>query len=284
MKSLENKLIVYDSNCKVCSSLRDIVLRFTSIPEAKVRAYADLTPEFNDYVDPEKFRNVMALIDTTGGKTIYGTEGIAYIFSSEYKIVNFLLGFKPLFNLFNFFYKTQAYNRYIIATPKSKFKCDCFPDRVVRYRISYIVMTLILSIFLTAMFGISLRNFFHGISMSDAAIQMLLMAGSGWVLQILAAMAVLREKALDYIGHLGSIMVAGLLILVPSMLFYSLTGILTPWLPAISVLISSAYMLYLHMSRVKYLEISQGWSVSWFLLLQSTALFWVYFFHVNQSL
>jgi hypothetical protein len=284
MKSLENKLIVYDSNCKVCSSLRDIVLRFTSIPEPKVRAYTDLTPDLNDHVDPEKFRNVMALIDTTGGKTIYGTEGIAYIFSSEYKILDFLLSFKPLFNLLNFFYKTQAYNRYIIATPKSQFKCDCFPDRVAKYRINYIVMTILLSIFLTAMFGISIRNFFTGISMSEAATQMLLMAGSGWVLQIVAAMVVLREKALDYIGHLGSIMVVGLLILVPSMLFYFLTGILTPWLPAISVLFSSVYMLYLHMSRVKYLEISQGWSVSWFLLLQSTALFWIYFFHVGQSL
>lgn len=284
MKTLENKLIVYDSNCKVCSALRDIVLRFTSISESKVLAYADLTPHLNDRVDPKKFRNVMALIDTTGGKTIYGTEGIAYIFSSEYKIVDFLLRFKPLFNLFNFFYKTQAYNRYIIATPKSKFKCDCLPDRVVKYRISYIVMTVLLSIFLTAMFGISLRKFFVEISMSEAAIQMLLMAGSGWVLQILAAMVVLREKALDYIGHLGSIMVVGLLILAPWMLFYSLTGILTPWLPAISVLLSSVYMLYLHMSRIKYLEISQGWSVIWFLLLQSTALFWVYFFHVNQPL
>jgi hypothetical protein len=284
MKSLKNKLIVYDSNCKVCSTFRDIVLRFTSIPESKVSAFVDLTPDLNEQVDPEKFRNVMALIDTTGGKTIYGTEGIAYIFSSEYKIVDFLLSFKPLFSLFDFFYKTQAYNRYIIAAPKSKFKCDCFPDRVVKYRISYIVMTLLLSIFLTAMFGISLRNFFTGISMSEGAIQMLLMAGSGWVLQILAAIVVLRQKALDYIGHLGSIMVVGLLILVPWMLFYSLTGILNPWLPAISVLLSSVYMLYLHMSRVKYLEISQGWSVSWFLLLQSTALFWVYFFHVNHSL
>lgn len=281
MKSLDKKLIIYDSNCKVCSSLRDVVLKFTAIPEEKIKAFKDLTPDLNAHVDPEKFKNVMALIDTSGGNTLYGAQGVAYIFSSEYKFIDFLLSFKPIFTLFNFIYKTQAFNRYIMATPKSNFKCDCFPDRVVKYRISYIVMALLISMFLTAMFGLSLRNFFTGVSPSSAAIQMLLMAGSGWVLQILLAIIILREKAVDYIGHLGSIMVVGLLILVPWILIYAATGILIPYLPGLSVVISSGYMLYMHIHRVRYLEISQGWTLSWFLLLQSTALYWIYFFHIK---
>lgn len=281
MTSLTNKLIIYDSNCKVCSSLRDVVLKFTSIPEERIKAYKDLEPDLSRNVDPEKFKNVMALVDMAGGSTIYGAEGVAYIFSSQYRIVGFLLRFKLLFNLFNFLYKTQAYNRYIIATPKSKFKCDCFPDRVVTYRISYIIMTLAIAILLTALFGISIRNFFTDISRTEAAKQMLLIAGTGWVLQILLAIISLRENALDYIGHLGSIMVVGLLILVPSMLFYPFTGILTPWVPAISVLISSAYMLYLHINRVKYLELSQAWTIIWFIFLQTTASFWIYLFHLK---
>jgi hypothetical protein len=223
----------------------------------------------------------MALIDTAGGRTIYGAEGVAYILSSQYKIVDLLFRFKPIFILFNFFYKTQAYNRYIIATPKSKFKCDCFPDRVAKYRISYIVMTLLMSIILTGLLGISLRNFFNDLSSAEAVVQMLLMAGTGWVLQILLAVMMLSDKALDYIGHLGSIMVVGLLILVPSMLFYAISGIMIPSLPAISVIVSSACMLYLHINRVRYLELSQGWTASWFLLLQSTAILWIYFFHLK---
>lgn len=281
MTSLANKLIIYDSNCKVCSSLRDLVLKVTSIPEETIKAYKDLEPDLSRKVDPEKFKNVMALIDTAGGSTIYGAEGVAYIFSSQYRIAAFLLGFKPLFNLFNFLYKTQAYNRYIIATPKSKFKCDCFPDKVLKYRISYIVMTLVIAVLLTALFGISLRNFFTDISRAEAATQMLLMAGTGWVLQILLAAISLRDQALDYIGHLGTIMVVGLLILVPSTLFYAFTGILTPWVPAISVFMSSGYMLYLHINRVKYLERSQTWTISWFLFLQITASFWIYIFHLK---
>lgn len=280
MKSIENKLIIYDSNCKVCSSLKDVILKFTSVPEEKVKAYGDLNTNLSKQIDPERFKNVMALIDTAGGNTLYGAEGVAYIFSSQYKVVDFLLRFKPLFRFFNFLYKILSYNRYIIATPKSAFQCDCFPDRIVKYRISYITIAVLVGIILTALFGISLKNFAN-ISSTEAAIQMLLMAGTGWVVQIGLAIIALRDKALDYIGHLGSIMVVGLVILVPSMLFSSLTGILTPWVPAISVMISTAYMLYLHINRARHLELSQRWTISWFVLVQATALFWIYFFYVK---
>lgn len=247
-------------------------------------AYRDLTPSLSQYVDPIRFRNGMALMDTTGKKTLYGPEGVAHIFSSQYRFLEFLLRFKPLFNLFAFFYKLLAYNRYIIATPKSKFICDCLPDRNVSYRLSYIIIAVTTSIILTALFGISLKNFFTGLTATDAAAQMLLMAGSGWALQILVAAILLKEKALDYVGHLSSIMVVGLLILIPSMLFHALTGILTAWVPVVSVMLSSIVMLYLHMSRIKYLDLSQGWTVGWFFFLQSTAVFWVYVFHLKPFL
>ena len=283
MKTLENKLIIYDSNCKVCTSFRNAILKVTSIPDSKIVAYKDLPVDLNQRVDPDKFKNEMALLDTTDGQTIYGAEGVAYIFSTQSRLINFLLQFKPVFHLFNFFYRVQANNRYIIATPKSKFKCDCLPDKIVRYRVSYIAMTVFLSVLLTMLFGISLAGLFSNLTAGEAAMQMLLMAGTGWVLQIILAITVLKEKALDYIGHLGSVMVAGLLILIPSMLL-SFLGVQTILIPAISVLVSSSYMLYLHIGRIKYLELSQGWSISWFLFLQATASFWVYFFHLNKLL
>ena len=142
-------------------------------------------------------------------------------------------------------------------------------------------MTLLISVSLTVMFGISLKDFFSGISTLDAAAQILLMAGTGWLIQILLAGFLLKEKAIDYVGHLGSIMVAGLLTLIPWMLFHAITGIQNFYLPAVSVLFSSIYMCYLHVHRIKYLELSQAWTISWFLLLQATAFFWIYFFHIK---
>jgi hypothetical protein len=192
-----------------------------------------------------------------------------------------LLQFKIVFGLFNFFYNTLALNRYIIATPKSTFACDCHPDKVIRYRMSYILITTLLSVILTAWLGISLKPFFPGVSSMDAMVQMLLIAGTGWVLQILLAIVFLRERALDYIGHLGSIMVVGLLILVPWMLIHTVSGIVNPYVPAVSVLASSSVMLYLHYHRARYLELHQRWTLSWLFLLQGTAFVWIYIFHIN---
>ena len=282
MKTLDHKLIIYDSNCRVCTSLKTFVLKYTSIPESKIKALKDLDQELGGKVNLEKFKNGMALIDDSGGDTIYGAEGVAHIFSSQYRLANILLSFNPLFFLFSFLYKITAYNRYIIATPKSQFQCDCFPDKVTKYRVAYISLTNISAAVLTMLFGVSLRNFFTGISALEAAIQMVLMAGTGWVVQIMLAKVFMKEKSLDYMGHLGSIMVVGLLILVPWMLFYFITGIKLLVLPILSVIVSSAYMLYMHINRVKHLDISQWWTLSWFLLLQFTAFLWVYYFHFNQ--
>lgn len=281
MKSLKHKLIVYDSNCKVCSSLRDVVLRITPIPGEKVVAYRSLPSEMSNRVDPAKFRNGMALIDTAGGATIYGPQGVAYIFSSQYKLVDFLLNFQPVLELFTFLYKTLAYNRYIIAAPKSKFLCDCFPDKVVGYRVAYITIALLVATILTALFGNSLRGFFPGMTGSNAAMQMLLMAGTGWVVQLLLAAVFLGNKALDYVGHLSTIMVAGLLILVPWMLFHAITGVYPLYIPVLSVVLSSVTMLYLHINRVRHLGFSQALTLCWFILLQTGAAVWVFFFHIN---
>lgn len=259
--------------------MKEVILALTSIPGEKIIAYKNLTHELSGKVDPSKFKNEMALIDLNNHPTLYGAEGVSYIFSSQYKPIDILLRRKLLFQVFKFIYRLQAYNRYIIATPKSNFQCDCFPDKMVSFRLSYIALTIGISVLLTVLFGISLKDFFYGMDLRTAGLQMLLMAGTGWILQIGAAWLLLKDKALDYIGHLGSIMVAGLLVIVPWMLFKWLTGIDLSYFPAGSVVVSSFTMLQMHIHRVKYLALSQAWTLSWFLFLQLGAVGWIYFFH-----
>jgi predicted DCC family thiol-disulfide oxidoreductase YuxK len=280
MKSLDHKLIIYDSNCKVCSSLREVVLKFTSIPEVKIKAYKYLQTDLTNQVDADQFKNVMALVDTAGGKTLYGAEGIAYIFSTQYKVVEFLFRFPFVFRLFAFLYKIQAYNRYIIATPKSNYKCDCLPDRVVRYRLSYIVITCLASLFLIATLGASVGDLFD-VSSIEAAASVVSILGLAWTVQIILAILFMRRDALDYVGHLNSIIFAGLLIMVPWMLFYFITGVFTVYLLVISTLISIAYMIHLHVHRIQYLEQSQWWTVSWIVLMHASIFFCIYSLYIN---
>ncbi|HXA01328.1 MAG TPA: hypothetical protein VNW99_05025, partial [Cytophagaceae bacterium] len=207
MSNLDNKLIIYDSNCKVCSFMKDLLLAVTSIPDNKIVAFNKLDAALKTKLDAERFRNEMALIDTGNEPTLYGPYGVAYIFGSKSQIINALLSVKPLFSIFYFLYRVLAYNRYIVAVPKNYFQCDCYPDNIAKYRISYVIITIFTSVVLTFLFGISLKDFFPGMSYEKAAIEMLLIAGSGWVLQIILSLVLLKNNALEYIGHLGSIMV-----------------------------------------------------------------------------
>jgi predicted DCC family thiol-disulfide oxidoreductase YuxK len=281
-EELKNKLIVYDSNCKVCTTMKGILVSVAPFIAGQVIAYKDLANDHSNKIDLQRFRNEMAVIDKGERMTRYGAEGIAFIFSSRYKTLKVLFSSGVFISVFTFLYKTIATNRYIIALPKSRFKCDCYPDRITKYRLSYIVITIMISLFLTSLFGVSLQFFFPQLSTGKAIVEALLIAGSGWVLQILLVIIILRERALDYIGHLGSIMVTGLIVLIPSILLRLIFAANIVWIPALSVAVSSTLMLFLHINRIRWLGLHSIWTYTWFIFLQSTALFWIYIFHIKQ--
>jgi predicted DCC family thiol-disulfide oxidoreductase YuxK len=277
---MDNKLIIYDSNCKVCSGLREMFLKFTPVGADRIVAYSDLDDAMLKKINPAKFKNVMALIDPGPDKnTIYGAEAVSFIFSHYYKICRWLLKYRLVFRMFEIAYKILSNNRYIIATPRSKFECDCYPDKVYKYRWAYFIICLFLAIGLTALIGVSFSGFFN-ISPVTGALEMLLIAGTGWVFQITLTAFLLKDKWLEYIGHLGTIMVAGLLVSFPWILFNLITGIEFALFPALSILISSALMTMLHISRVSYLRLPRFLNVTWFLFLQTTAAYWICYFQL----
>lgn len=278
---MENKLIIYDGNCKVCVGLRDMMLALGLVEQKECIAYTALDTELKQQVSAERFRNEMALIDTRGGETLYGADGVSFVFADKIKLLRPLFRFKAFYQVFRFLYKTLAFNRYIIATPKQQsIACDCYPESAMKFRVSFIAIAIFISVFLTALFGVSVHGAL-GVEPLAGAGQLLLIAGTGWVVQIiLAALTLERQQALDYVGHLGTIMVAGLLVLVPSITLYFISGVLFYPLPILSVVCSSGLMLYMHYQRVAYLGLHQQWTLQWFLLLQATAVGWLLYFNL----
>lgn len=275
MKTLQNKLIIYDSNCKVCSSMKDVIIRLTDIPTEKIKAYRNLNDAQTTQVDPEKFKYVMAVIDTSGGQTLYGAQGVAFIFSATSKFINLILSFKPVYWIFEFLYNLQANNRYIIALPKSKYDCDCLPKPILIYRLSYILLCITVATLITFLFGVSIAGKILDPSYVTAGSQMVLIAGTGWLIQILIAVSFLKEKILDYLGHLAGIMVIGVIVLIPCLAFNLLFGTSIIY-TVFCIFLSSLTMLHFHRVRTKYLRITSLYTVTWFFALQSSALFWIF--------
>ncbi|MEL7340757.1 MAG: hypothetical protein AAGM67_09745 [Bacteroidota bacterium] len=143
-----------------------------------------------------------------------------------------------------------------------------------------LLINCLLASLVTAAFGAALSQYFVALDYLDGALQMLLMAGTGWI--VLLGLARIRLSDWQtYWYQLSRIMLAGVCLLLPFTLSQLLLGPLAYWMPILSVVLSSLSMLYLHTISVRLLEIARNWTGAWFLALQSTAAFWVYIFHLR---
>jgi hypothetical protein len=138
----------------------------------------------------------------------------------------------------------------------------------------FILFTVLFSSVVTWWFGISVGHYLYIIN----GFKMLLIAGTGWFIQIIIAVMFLKNEKIAYLTHLSINMIIGVLLLIPGIILSSLTGYQFVLIPIVSVCISSSVMLWQHIKRVKNIGISQWYTVSWFFSLQLTAAFWVYEF------
>lgn len=106
-------------------------------------------------------------------------------------------------------------------------------------------------------------------------IGMLLIAGTGWGLQMLFSTWVLKHTHHRYLHLLGRVMVVGVALLLPGYLVDGLTGFQHWWIPAIGTLISSLTMLAMHMRLTRKSGMPVQLTFWWFAFLQGGAAAWL---------
>ncbi|MBA3901280.1 MAG: hypothetical protein H0X62_13910, partial [Bacteroidetes bacterium] len=182
-----------------------------------------------------------------------------------------------IFKFMLFFYRIISLNRYMMF-PQKGIKCNCEPPLNRFYRAIYILFSVLIALIISSLLGLSIGSHLE-ISPWDSVKWALLIVGTGWAIHILLSAILLKtNKMYDYLGQLSSIMVAGVLVLLP--------GILLWWMPmnvfliiiGLSVLCSSILMLKMHFERAKSLELKTFWPIAWFVFLQAGAVFWIWMF------
>lgn len=276
MKTLENKILIYDDTCPMCAAYSSAFVKYGFLNRRL--AFSELKEQsFVSGINLERARQEIPLADLSGGKTVYGMDALVLILSGKFSFVKQLMRIKPMYWFLKKLYATISFNRRIIIPPKnSKISCDCAPDFNLKYRVVFILFAILFSSLVSWWFGEIVAAYF---GRNGGGYQMLLIAGTGWALQILLAISILKHQRMDYIGHLSVIMIIGVLLLVPGNILSLITNYQYAIIPAISVCISSGVMLWQHSRRTAHLQLAQAWTLSWFLLLQATALFWAYRFY-----
>jgi len=272
MKPLSNKALIYDGTCPVCDLYSGQFVKHGLLKNRL--SFTELNnQEFICRLDPQRSRNEIPLVDLESGETIYGLDALLFVLSERWPLFARIVRKQPFYWFFKRLYAMISYNRRVIITsskPKAAF--DCTPDFSLKYRGAYIAFAILLSSFITWRFGASVG---HYTQTDNAGIKMLLIAGTGWCVQMIYAFLFMKQQRGEYLGHLATLMIIGVLLLLPGILLSAVTNYRYAVIPVLSVLLSSGTMLWQHSLRTKNLKLSQVWTIAWLCSLQLTALFWV---------
>lgn len=281
MEVLANKWIIYDGNCGLCIKSKNLLTKVGLFPDSKCLNYHELDEHIRVKVDVERFRYEMALVDQLSNDTKYGLEGILNIFSERISWLKHIRRGTLIFMILEYFYHTISYNRYVLFPRKQVFKCDCDPPFVLKYYQRWMLIGIVIAMTFSLFFGVILAPLF-GVSPIAFGLKMLVVVGAGWVLQMIIAAAMMtNDQFRDYSRHIALIMVVGVSLLLPVMALFT---IFSPnhfeLFVGLSVLVSSIVMLVMHIKRIRFVGVSQAWTLSWFLSLQVTAIIFAFQFQI----
>ncbi len=99
MKTLSNKLIIYDDACPLCKAYTNGFVNIGwLLPQHRI-GFSQASKELLDSIDLDRARHEMPLYDTVTKQTLYGKEALFFILGEEIPML------KPVFTLrpFRFF-------------------------------------------------------------------------------------------------------------------------------------------------------------------------------------
>jgi predicted DCC family thiol-disulfide oxidoreductase YuxK len=265
------KILMYDGDCPMCTSTIALLVRAGLVQSEQTRSNHELVGVEFEAAQAAGIRNQLVVLDPQTRQTRSGSDGLLWIIrdnTGNHVLVR-LLSLPGIRHLLRWGYETISYNRRIISPPRHRVVCDCEPEVTLARRLMLVVPALVATLVLTAWFGAAV---FVGWELGDAhrgALFMEVAAGSGWMVLVVAAMALLRgERRVDYLSHLVVTMFVGVLVLLPACLAAPLfpRQVLVP-LDCLSVLISFALMFSMQRRRVAAAGVSNRWLWAWVVAL-----------------
>jgi hypothetical protein len=260
-----DKVLVYDGDCPICIHGSAAFVRLRLIPEERRREFQSYEGEAAERLAAAGFRNEMAVLDPGSGEIRTGIPGFLWLLrESPIGALARLLDHRPLVAALTGLYHLVAYNRRILALPRSPIRCACDPDERPGYQLALLVILLAFAAALTALFGAALAAASGLAAPRQGAAWMLLAAGSGWAVLFLAVLTLPAEVRLRFLAHLGMVMATGVLLLVPvTVLAPFLAGPPLAVAAGVSVAASFALMARRLARRLRYLGLPRRWLAAW---------------------
>lgn len=261
MKTLKHQTLVYDKDCPLCRAYTAGFVKAGMLDENGRLPYADLNTDTCAFVDADRARNEIALIDHKSKTVTYGIDSLLKVLGHSLPFIEKLGKTKPVYASLKRLYSFISYNRkVIIPSAKNETGAQCIPDFNLKYRIAYILFGGVIT-------ALALYRYSQLINYGAATLPFyieLFLAFGQIPFQWLLLRKENRKTQFEYFGNLITVSLFGSLLLVLGMitnaLFDASGNILFFWF-----FITVAIMFLEHYRRLKLLKLRTGLCAGWFL-------------------
>ena len=141
MKTLDNHTLLYDEDCPMCNVYTAGFIKANMLDNQGRKPFVNITAEEANYIDIQRAKNEIALVDTQNKRVYYGIESLLKVIGNSFPWMEKVGNWKPISYFLKKLYKFISYNRKVIvpSKPKIEHKINCIPDFNIKYRLFYIV-------------------------------------------------------------------------------------------------------------------------------------------------
>ncbi|HEX5653425.1 MAG TPA: DCC1-like thiol-disulfide oxidoreductase family protein [Chitinophagaceae bacterium] len=253
---METKLLIYDDLCPLCSWYSGLFTQYGFLPQQGRMPFSQLDPVFAGFIDLEKAKDEIPLLDTSTRKVLYGIDALLAILGKRFPVIKRLGHFPPLYWFLKRVYRFISYNRKVIVARKcGRGLIDCSPSVNYFYRFAFMLVFLLFNtIMLFPLHKIVLSRL-PGFELNIVQLQaahFTLVAINCFI-----ALGLDRHKAVEYLGQVNMLALLTILLLLPIL---GLCSLLEPeaWFTGLYFITTSLIIFSEYSRRMDYAGILPG--------------------------
>ncbi|MEM5565352.1 hypothetical protein WNY78_09560 [Psychroserpens sp. AS72] len=261
MKTLEHHTLLYDEDCPLCQVYTSGFIKTGMLDQNGRQPYSTISSESQNFINLERASNEIALVDNKNKTVIYGIDSLLKVLGFRFPIIEKIGHIKPVKFLLKKLYSFISYNRKVIIPSEENTtkELQCVPSFNVKYRLLYILFSIVVTMFTLYYFSKNLSIIPQGSLMREGFITIGQLLFQGLLIYKLD-----KKTILNYFGNVMTISLMGSLLLVPLLLIHWMVEI-SETIFIIGFGITVLIMFIEHYRRIKLLKLPSFLSYTWVL-------------------
>ena len=261
MKTLANQTLLFDEDCPLCNAYTAGFIKAGMLDENGRKPYNSLTEADCQFVDANRARNEIALVDYQNKTVTYGVDSLLKVIGNSFPVIEKVGKAKPVYWFLKKLYSFISYNRKVIIPNKktAEGSLQCIPDFKYGYRMAYIVLATLITAAVLYNYSALITTLPVGNFSRE-----LILAVSQMIFQGMFLIGRDRKITLNYMGNLITVSLMGSLLLLPILLLSGFIAI--PQMVILGwFLLTAAIMFIEHYRRIKLLGLPRYLCFTWVL-------------------